>query len=70
MAAGLPSPGPCREGSGSAVSDLDDQISELRKGGIEPGEPVKSPKVDIVMIKDPDGNSIASAQTLEGTMGQ
>ncbi|MBC7482837.1 MAG: hypothetical protein H7337_13265 [Rhizobacter sp.] len=52
------------------MSDLDDQISDLRKGGIEPGEPVKSPKVDIVMIKDPDGNSIAFAQTLEGTMGQ
>ena len=29
---------------------------------------MKSPKVNVLMIKDPDGNSIAFAQALDGTM--
>jgi len=62
---------PDRAGRGSvtlAVSDLDEQIVKLRGQGIEPGAPMKSPKVHVVMIKDPDGNSIAFAQALDGTM--
>lgn len=62
---------PDRAGMGSvtlAVSDLDEQVGNLRKLGIAPGEPLKSPKVIVVMIKDPDGNSIAFAQALESTM--
>ena len=62
-----------RAGTGSvtlAVSDLDAQIAELRKSGIEPGATMKSPKVNVVMIKDPDGNSIAFAQALDSTMAQ
>jgi hypothetical protein len=60
-----------RAGTGSvtlAVSDLDEQIDELRKLGIEPGAPMRSPKVSVVMIKDPDGNSIAFAQALDSAM--
>ena len=62
-----------RAGTGSvtlAVTDLDAQIAELRKSGIEPGATMKSPKVNVVMIKDPDGNSIAFAQALDSTMAQ
>lgn len=62
-----------RAGTGSvtlAVSDLDEQIVELRMSGIDPGAPMKSPKADVVMIKDLDGNSIAFAQALDRTMAQ
>jgi hypothetical protein len=62
---------PDRAGTGSvtlAVTDLDEQIANLRKGGIEPAAPMNSPKVNVVMIKDPDGNSIAFAQALDDTM--
>ena len=60
-----------RAGTGSvtlAVSDLDDQIASLRKIGIDPGEPMVSPTVKVVMIKDPDGNSIAFAQALDSRL--
>ena len=62
-----------RAGTGSvtlAVSDLDEQIADLRKSGIEPGTPMHSTKVNVVMIKDPDGNSIAFAQALDSTMAR
>jgi predicted enzyme related to lactoylglutathione lyase len=62
---------PERAGTGSvtlAVSDLDEQIADLRKAGIEPGAPMNSPRVNVVMIKDPDGNSIAFAQAMDSTM--
>jgi len=62
-----------RAGTGSvtlAVSDLDEQIADLRKSGIEPGAAVHSTKVNVVMIKDPDGNSIAFAQALDSTMAR
>ena len=60
-----------RAGMGSvtlAVSDLDEQVVDLRNAGIEPGAPMKNPKVNVVMIKDPDGNSIAFAQALDSSM--
>jgi predicted enzyme related to lactoylglutathione lyase len=62
-----------RAGTGSvtlAVTDLDEQVADLRASGIDPGAPMKSPKVNVVMIKDPDGNSIAFAQALDRTMAQ
>jgi predicted enzyme related to lactoylglutathione lyase len=58
---------PERAGAGSvtlAVSDLDQQIAALKKSGINAGAPMKSAKVKVVMIKDPDGNSIAFAEAL------
>jgi predicted enzyme related to lactoylglutathione lyase len=62
-----------RAGAGSvtlAVIDLDEQIAQLKKSGIEPGSIMSSPKVNTVMIKDPDGNSLAFAQALDSTMAQ
>lgn len=60
-----------RAGHGSvtlAVTDLALQIAELRKAGIDAGTPMSSPKVQVVMIKDPDGNSIAFSQALDRSM--
>jgi predicted enzyme related to lactoylglutathione lyase len=60
-----------RAGSGSvtlAVSNLEEQIASLRHIGIDPGEPIVTAKVKVVMIKDPDGNSIAFAQALDSRL--
>lgn len=57
-----------RAGLGSvtlAVSSLDEQVSDLEKAGLGAGRPMISEKVKVVMIKDPDGNSIAFAEALE-----
>ena len=64
---------PERAGRGSvtlAVSSLTQQIGELKKLGIDAGEPMRSPKVNVVMIKDPDGNSIAFAEALDPSMAR
>jgi predicted enzyme related to lactoylglutathione lyase len=55
-----------RAGAGSvtlAVSDLEEQLATLRRLGIEPGRPMTTPQARVVMVKDPDGNSIAFAET-------
>jgi catechol 2,3-dioxygenase-like lactoylglutathione lyase family enzyme len=60
-----------RAGAGSvtlAVDSLEDQIAALRQIGIDPGRPMISEKVKVVMIRDPDGNSIAFAQAIDPTM--
>jgi predicted enzyme related to lactoylglutathione lyase len=60
-----------RAGAGSvtfAVSNIEDQIASLRKLGIEPGEPLISAKVRVVMIKDPDGNSLAFSQAMDPSL--
>lgn len=57
-----------RAGLGSvtlAVSSLDEQVSDLEKAGLGVGPPMISEKVKVVMIKDPDGNSIAFAEARE-----
>jgi hypothetical protein len=62
-----------RAGKGSvtlAATELDQQIAELKKHGIEPGGPVRNPKVNVVMIKDPDGNSIALAEALAADLAR
>jgi hypothetical protein len=56
--------GQCR-GQGPPIEQ---QIAALGKLGIETGVPMKSPKVNVVMIKDPDGNSIAFAEALDSAM--
>lgn len=64
---------PERAGKGSvtlAVSDLEQQISVLKQGGIDPGQPMQSDKVKVFMIKDPDGNSIALAEATDPSMAQ
>jgi hypothetical protein len=41
------------------VDDIDAVARALRERGIADTEPVRTDRVDTVMIKDPDGNSIA-----------
>ena len=53
-----------------AVTSLDEQIFALREGGFDPGDPMISDEVKVVMIKDPDGNSIAFAEALDTTIAQ
>jgi len=53
-----------RAGGGSvtlAVDDIDAQIATLRRVGIDPGRTLEG-KARVVMINDPDGNSIAFAE--------
>src|SRR5262249_18020410 len=56
---------PERAGQGSCtlvVSDIDETAQRLRESGIAPNvEPTRNDPVDTIMIKDPDGNSIAFA---------
>lgn len=65
--------GPERAGSGSctlAVDDLDAALVGLQRAGIDPGRPIVSDKVRVVMIKDPDGNSLALSQALDQTIAR
>jgi len=56
---------PERAGHGSCtliVSDIDELANRLRDTGVVPdAEPTRHDRVDTLMIKDPDGNSIAFA---------
>jgi hypothetical protein len=56
---------PDRAGRGSCtliVTDIDEIAQRLRTSGLAPNaEPARHERVDTVMIKDPDGNSIAFA---------
>lgn len=57
-----------RAGYGSftlAVGGLEEQVAELKKDGLEPGRQMVNEKVKVVMIKDPDGNSIAFAEAID-----
>ena len=54
--------GPERAGRGSftvSVTDIDDQAAALAAAGVDSPEPNRGPKFETIMIKDPDGNSIA-----------
>jgi hypothetical protein len=60
-----------RAGAGSvtlAVENLEEQMSELTKLGIDPGLPLVGKVVKVVMIKDPDGNSLAFAESTDPRM--
>jgi predicted enzyme related to lactoylglutathione lyase len=62
-----------RAGSGSltlSVNDLHEQVSHLRKCGVRAGRQIISEKAKVVMIKDPDGNSIAFAEALDPNIAQ
>jgi catechol 2,3-dioxygenase-like lactoylglutathione lyase family enzyme len=56
---------PDRAGQGSCtliVDDIDDIAQKLRSSGLaKEAEPARNDRVDTVMVKDPDGNSIAFA---------
>ena len=53
-----------------SVTDLDGEIARLRATGIAVGEPTVGPRVRVVMIEDPDGNSIALSEALDASMAQ
>jgi predicted enzyme related to lactoylglutathione lyase len=60
-------------GTGSvtlAVDSLGQQIAALKKLGIDPGRQLGGDKVNVIMIKDPDGNSIAFAEALDANIAQ
>jgi catechol 2,3-dioxygenase-like lactoylglutathione lyase family enzyme len=64
--------GPERAGQSSCtliVTDIDEIARQLRDAAIAPdAEPTRSDVVDTVMIKDPDGNSIAFATPKDATL--
>ena len=57
--------GPERAGQGSCtliVDDIDEIAQQLRSSGLaKDAEPARDQRVDTIMVKDPDGNSIAFA---------
>jgi len=62
---------PERAGQGSCtliVSDIDEIAERLRATGYADAEPARSDRVDTIMIKDPDGNSIAFAAPKDPTL--
>jgi hypothetical protein len=65
---------PERAGRGSCtliVSDIDEIAAQLRTSGVAAdAEPVRNDRVDTVMIKDPDGNSIAFAMPKDSTLAR
>ncbi len=61
-----------RAGSGSftlAVQNMENQVTRLQKLGIQ-GQRRSGPKVETLMIADPDGNHIAFAETRDPTMAR
>ena len=65
---------PDRAGQGSCtliVTDIDKLAEELRGSGIAPdASPARDDRVDTVMIKDPDGNSIAFAAPKDAALAR
>jgi predicted enzyme related to lactoylglutathione lyase len=64
---------PERAGKGSvtlAVNDLEEQLGDLKQCGISAPPPMRNDKVTVVMIKDPDGNSIAFAEAIDPSMAR
>ena len=62
-----------RAGHGSftlSVSSLAEQVVRLDEQSVAHGEPTMGDRVNIVMIKDPDGNSIAFAEALDPTLAR
>ena len=65
---------PERAGHGSCtliVDNIDELASRLRDIGVAPdAEPKRHDRVDTVMIRDPDGNSIAFAMPKDDTLAR
>jgi hypothetical protein len=63
---------PERAGHGSCtlvVSDIDAISRQLRESAVAPdAEPARNDRVDTIMIKDPDGNSIAFAMPKDAAL--
>jgi hypothetical protein len=51
------------------VSDIDEAAQRLQPSGlVANAEPTRNDRVDTIMIKDPDGNSIAFAMPKYATL--
>ncbi|MDQ6620291.1 MAG: VOC family protein [Pseudomonadota bacterium] len=62
-----------RAGSGSftlVVNDMDQQISRLKKLGVDINQQTSGEKVRTLMITDPDGNHIAFAEPNDSSLAQ
>lgn len=53
-----------------AVSDIAEIAAHVRRLGIEPTQSASGAQVKTLMIADPDGNSIAFAETLDKSMAR
>jgi len=51
-----------------AVSNLDEESEKLRRLGLDSSNRTDAPMVKTIMIKDPDGNSIALAEVNDQRM--
>jgi predicted enzyme related to lactoylglutathione lyase len=64
---------PERAGFGSCtlvVHSVEDQVAHLEEVGINTGQRTSNERVKILMIKDPDGNSIAFAEATDPSTAQ
>jgi predicted enzyme related to lactoylglutathione lyase len=64
---------PKMAGKGSvtlAVSDIAEQVEHLDRMGVDTTHRSSSPKVNTLMITDPDGNHIAFAQAIDTSIAQ
>ena len=62
-----------RAGAGSctlAVTDIDEQAASLRRLGIDDAEEVAGDEAKVLMIKDPDGNSLAFAEAVDPNLAR
>ena len=65
--------GPDRAGGGSctlSVDNMDQTLADLRALGVDTGDQGKGDKTRTVMVKDPDGNSLAFAWTESAGMAK
>jgi predicted enzyme related to lactoylglutathione lyase len=64
---------PDRAGNGSctlSVTDLVGEAARLQQAGFETSAPTETATVKVMMIQDPDGNSIAFAETSDSGIAQ
>ena len=64
---------PARAGSGSctlAVSNIDEEAARLKQLNIDTSHRTSTEKVKTLMIKDPDGNSIALAEAIDQSLAR
>lgn len=62
-----------RAGNGSftlSVSDLPGEVTRLRNAGFDTGRTIETPTVRVMMLEDPDGNSIAFAEAADPGMAR
>ena len=52
------------------MDDLEAMAARLHKLGVDTGEMMKSEKTRVIMINDPDGNSLAFAQPVDPSLAR